>query len=102
MKYAVIRIKGNQYKVSEGEEILVDRLSKTDKIVPEILLGVDEDHMEIGKSVVKKAKVGLKIMGEEKGRKLYIQTYKAKSRYRRKIGFRPKYSRLKISKISIK
>jgi len=30
MKYAIVKIKGQQYKVSEGDEILVDKLG-TDK-----------------------------------------------------------------------
>ncbi len=41
MKYAVIRLQGNQYKVSEGEEILVDYLGGK-KPAPEVLLFVDE------------------------------------------------------------
>ena len=28
MKYAVIRLQGHQYKVSEGEEILVDKIKE--------------------------------------------------------------------------
>jgi len=100
MKYAIVKIKGQQYKVSEGDEILVDKLG-TDKPDVKILLTVDEKGVKIGKPEVKDAKVKMKILkDEEKGKKLYVQTFKAKSRYRRKIGFRPIYSRLLIEKIS--
>ncbi|MBU0572138.1 50S ribosomal protein L21 [Patescibacteria group bacterium] len=100
MKYAVVKIKGQQYRVSEGDEILVDKLG-TDKLDVRILLVVDEKGVKIGKPEVKDAKVKIKIISEEeKGKKLYVQTFKAKSRYRRKIGFRPVYSRLLIEKIS--
>ena len=37
-KFAVIRIGGKQYRVTEGEEILVDKLSDLKKITPEVLL----------------------------------------------------------------
>ena len=35
----------------------------------------------------------------EKGTKLHVQIYRAKSRYRRKIGFRPLHTRLLVQKI---
>ena len=41
MKYAVVKIKGQQYRVSEGDEILVDKLG-TDKPDMKVLLVVDE------------------------------------------------------------
>ncbi|MGB6839179.1 MAG: 50S ribosomal protein L21 [Microgenomates group bacterium] len=100
MKYAIIKIKGQQYKVSEGDEILVGKLGN-DKPEAQVLLVVDDKKVKIGKPEVKDAKVKIKILEkEEKGKKLYVQTFKAKSRYRRKIGFRPVYSRLLIEKIS--
>ena len=100
MKYAVIRIKGNQYKVTEGQELLVDRLKDT-KIKPEVLLLVNNGKISIGKPTVKDAKVKIKVIKEEeKGKKLYIQKFRAKSRYRRKMGFRPLHTRLLIEKIS--
>ena len=100
MKYAIVKITGQQYKVSEGDEILVDKLG-TDKPDVKVFLIVDEKGVKIGKPEVKGAKVKMKILeAEEKGKKLYVQTFKAKSRYRRKIGFRPIYSRLLVEKIS--
>lgn len=100
MKYAVIEIKGSQYRVQEGDEILVDKIESKN---PEtkILLVKDDKKVSIGKPEVKDAKIKIKVLKEEeKGEKLHVQTYKAKSRYRRKIGFRPLYTRLLIEKIS--
>ena len=99
-KYAVIRIKGKQYKVTEGEEILVDKLSNG-KIDPEVLLVVNNSKVSIGKPKVPGVRVKVKVIkAEEKGKKLYVYKFRAKSRYRRKYGFRPQYSRLLIQKIS--
>ena len=99
-KYAVIRIKGNQFLVREGEEVLVDKLD-TDKPTVEVLLTVNGDKVKVGEPVVKGAKVKIKVIKqEEKGKKMYIQKFKAKSRYRRKYGFRPRHSRLLIEKIA--
>lgn len=100
MKYAVIRLKGNQYRVSEKDEILVDKLD-VKKLEPEVLLVVDDGKVSIGKPALKKAKVKLKVIKEEeKGEKITVETFKAKSRYRRKIGFRPTFTRLLVEKIS--
>jgi large subunit ribosomal protein L21 len=100
MKYAVIKIQGHQYKVSEGDEILVDKLAG-DIAEAEVLMVADEGKATLGQPVVEKAKVSLKVIEPEvKGEKIFIKKYKAKSRYRRKTGFRPKYSKLLVQKIS--
>ena len=99
-KYAIIQINGNQHKVTEGEEILVDKLKDT-KLNPEILLLVNGKKVTVGKPYIKKAKVKLKVLKpEEKGKKLYVYKFKAKSRYRRKYGFRHHYSRVLVEKIT--
>ena len=100
MKYAVIKIKGTQYKVSEGDEILVDKLG-SEKIETEVLLVVNGDKVKVGKPQVVDAKIKLKVLEKEiKGKKLTVQKFKAKSRYRRKYGFRPQYSKLLVEKIT--
>jgi len=100
MQYAVIRIKGSQYKVSEGDEILVDKVGDKEEVEPEVLLVRDDKSVKIGVPQVKGAKVILKKLGEEKGKKIYVIKYKSKSRYRRKIGSRPQYTRLSIESIA--
>ena len=100
MKYAVVRIKGHQYKVSEGEEILVDKVGDP-KLEIETLLVVDGKKVQIGKPTLEKAKVTFKILDiEVKGTKIAVIKYKAKSRYRRHTGFRPVYTKLLVEKIS--
>ena len=99
MKYAVLRIAGKQYRVSEKDEFLVDRI---DEPSFETLLMVDEDKVLVGSPVTDKAEVKLKILGEEKGKKIYIQKFKAKSRFDKRTGFRPIYTRLLVEKLSVK
>lgn len=111
-KYAVIRLGGKQYKVSETEEILVDKILNPKDLNVEVLLVVDREKgtpdtknfgvgVKIGKPKVAGAKVKIKIISEEKGEKLLVTKYKAKSRYRRRMGFRPQYTRLLIEKIMV-
>jgi len=100
-KYAVIRIGGKQYKAIEGKEILVDKLADPNKFEIETLLLVDDDKVQVGKPVIKEAKIKIKIVADlEKGEKIEIYKFKAKSRYKRHTGFRPQYTRLLIEKIA--
>ena len=100
-KFAVIRIGGKQYRVTEGQEILVDKLTDTKKVTPEVLLFVEGDKVEVGTPVLEKAKVAVKVVTElEKGEKIDIFKYKAKARERRHVGFRAQYTRLLVEKIS--
>lgn len=100
-KFAVIRIGGKQYRVTEGQEILVDKLTDTKKVTPEVLLFVEGETVEVGTPVLEKAKVTVKVIAElEKGEKIDIFKYKAKSRERRHVGFRAQYTRLLVEKIS--
>ena len=100
-KYAVIKIQGHQHKVSEGEELLVDKISDIKKIDPEVLLFVDGANVKVGKPILSDVRVKVKVLTEvEKGKKIDVLKYKAKSRYRKHIGFRPKFTRLLIEKIS--
>ncbi|MGD8744068.1 MAG: 50S ribosomal protein L21 [Candidatus Woesebacteria bacterium] len=99
MKYAIIKVKGHQVKVKEGDELLID---KTDEksLSPDVLLYVNNSKVKVGKPTLKQVKVTLKVVEPEvKGEKIHVTTYKAKSRYRRKKGFRPVFSKVKVGKI---
>ena len=101
MKYAVVKIGGRQYKVAEGEEILVDKLADPKKFESEVLLVSDGEKVNVGKPLVKGAKVAFKVIkDEEKGEKVEVYKFKAKSRYRRHTGFTPRFTRLLVQSIT--
>lgn len=100
MKYAVLRIGSRQYRLCEGQEALVDKLDKEPNF--DVLLVSDGKKVVVGTPLVKDAKVKIKVITqEEKGEKLDILRYKAKSRYRKHIGFRPVFSRVLLEKITL-
>ncbi len=99
-KYAVVKIKGKQYKVAEGQEVLVDKIGE-DKVVADILLYKNGSDIKIGKPLVEDVKISFKILAdEEKGEKIHVFKYKSKSRFRKHTGFRPKYSRILVEKLN--
>ncbi len=98
MDYAVIRLQGQQFKVSKGDEILVNHL--TTKPEAEVLLISKDGKVEVGTPTLSTATVKLEVITEtEKGDKLHVRKYRSKSRYRKTIGFRPTYSRLLVKSI---
>lgn len=100
MKYAVVDIAGKQYKIEEGQELIVDRLEAEGKTVfDKILLVVDGDKAEIGSPEVSGAKVEAEVLENLKGEKIRVLKYKAKSRYRKVRGFRASQTKIKITKI---
>lgn len=102
-KIAVVKIGGHQYKVSEGQELEVEKIDgeKGKKLIFEdVLLVADEKKTEVGQPKVEKGRIEAVILEQKKGEKIRVATYKAKSRYRRVKGFRPQLTVLKIEKIS--
>ena len=98
-KFAVIKTQGHQYIVEEGQELLVDKLTTKEPEIS-VLMVSDEEKIEVGKPTLTN-KIKVKVVESElKGEKIEVIKYKAKSRYRKHIGFRPKYTKLLIEKIS--
>lgn len=102
MKYAVVKIQGSLSKVSEGDQVEVSRLScKEGETIEleEVLLVADEGKVTVGRPTVKGAKVNARVERLFQGKKMDIFKFKAKTGYRRHIGFRPQRTLLKIEKI---
>jgi large subunit ribosomal protein L21 len=99
--FAVIKTGGKQYLVSQGEEILVDRLSekKGAKISFETLLKKNKSNLKIGNPILKTDVVKGEVIQEVKDEKVIIFKYKPKKRYRKKTGFRAKKTKIKILSI---
>lgn len=100
---AVIKTGGKQYKVKEGQELLVEKTEGKEGesvVFSEVLLVATGKEVKIGNPLVDKAKVEGKILSQEKGKKIVVFKMKPKKRYRKKTGHRQKITRIKIEKIS--
>lgn len=101
MEYAVVRTGGKQYRVSTGDVLEVDKLeSEKDSIsFNDVLLWVTGDGVKIGKPTLAGVSVKAKILEQKKGEKIRVSKFKAKSRYRRTIGFRALLTKVQIESI---
>ena len=101
-KLAVIKTGGKQYKVSEGDKIRVEKLSKKEGSIvsfPETLLYVDGGNVDVGTPVVSGASVEGKVLGEGKSDKVTVFKYKKRKRYSKKKGHRQQYTQIEITTI---
>jgi large subunit ribosomal protein L21 len=98
--YAIIALGGKQYRVREGEKLLVDRVS-TDEgktFHPDVLFTGGD-----GKADFKpKIQVTAKVLGHVKGEKIRIGKYRRRTGYRRHTGYRSSLSQIEITAIGAK
>ena len=100
--YAVIRDRGAQYRVEEGQTLdvaLMDAEPGTQITLDEVLLVGGTDDPKIGAPLVSNASVVAEVVGEARGEKIVVFKYKRKKRYRRRTGHRQDYTRLAIKEI---
>lgn len=103
MNFAVIKFGGKQHLVSEGQKLtiegkLADKPGALD--LSEVLLLNVGDKLEIGTPLVAGAKIPAKVLEVKKGDKIDVYKFKAKSRYRRHVGFRPFVTTVEIGNFS--
>jgi len=101
---AVIKTGGKQYKVKEGDIVKVEKLEGEPgaKVKLETLLIADSKDgtiKELGAPSLGE-KVSGQIMETAKDKKVTVIKYKRKTRYKRTLGHRQNYTKVKIEKIS--
>jgi|SRR3989344_6640723 len=91
MKLAVIETGGKQYLVSPDDKLEIEKLDASvgDEVVfDKVLLIADGGKINVGKPYILGSRVTGKVLNQQKGKKLVVFKYRAKSRYRRKYGHR--------------
>jgi len=95
--YAIISLGGKQYRVREGERLLVDRLA-TDEgktFQPDVLFTGGDGEGNLSPRMA----VTVKVVGHVRGEKIRIGKRRPKSGYRRQTGFRAALSQIEIQSI---
>ena len=101
--YAVIKSGGKQHKVSEGEEILLEKVSLDEGEVIEFseVLAVNKDgNLNVGKPLLEGAVVKAKVINHLKTKKITVIKMKRRKDYRKKQGHRQNLTKVKIESIS--
>ena len=101
--YAVIKSGGKQHKVSEGEEILLEKISLDEGEAIEFseVLAVNKDgNLNVGKPLLEGAVVKGKVLNHLKTKKITVIKMKRRKDYRKKQGHRQNLTKVKIESIS--
>jgi len=100
--YAIIRAGGKQAKVRTGDVIDVERIrGDATRVTFTPLLLVDEDGTVVSApDLLQEASVTAEIVGESRGPKIDVFTYKNKSGSRRRQGHRQTYTTLQVTAIT--
>ena len=95
--YAIISLGGKQYRVHEGERLLVDRLRADEgaTVEPRVLLVGGNGAPDLSPS----ATVTARIVGHELGEKIRIGKYRRRTGYKKHTGHRSKLTRIEIESI---
>jgi large subunit ribosomal protein L21 len=100
MSYAIITLGGKQYRVQEGERLLVDRLSEGEgkTFNPRVLLVGGNGSTDLSPSTT----VTARVLGHVLGEKVIIGKYKKRTGYRRHNGHRSRLTQIEIEAIGAK
>lgn len=96
--YAVVETGGKQYRVAEGDTLLVDRLAADEgsevTLRPVLFRG---DDVVADAAGLEKVTVTAKVAEHLRGPKIKVFKYKAKKGYRRRAGHRSELTRLEVT-----
>ena len=100
--YAIVKTGGKQYRVQQGESLLVERLPADDgaTVTLQPLLYVDGDTVLDGEDLGK-VTVEARVVAHERGPKLRVVKFKPKRGYRRHNGHRQELSRIEITSLKL-
>jgi large subunit ribosomal protein L21 len=98
--YAIVKTGGKQYRVVQGETLLVERLPDAEGATVSVtpLLYVDGDTVLDGDGL-SAVSVTARIVSHERGPKLRIVKFKPKRGYKRRTGHRQELTRIEITSI---
>ena len=100
--YAIVKTGGKQYRVEQGQTLLVERLAAGDgeDVVLEPLLFVDGSDVVDGDGL-SQVSVTARVVAHERGPKLRIVKFKPKRGYKRRTGHRQNLTRLEVTSIGM-
>ena len=100
--YAIVKTGGKQYRVEEGQSLLVERLPVEDgeSLSLQPLLFVDGSNVVDGEDLTK-VSVQAKVLAHERGPKLRVVKFKPKRGYKRRTGHRQSLTRIEVTAIKL-
>lgn len=102
--YAIVKTGGKQYRVEQGQTLLVERLPVDEGAtvsLETLMIRGEGDAIAIEAAELAKAKVEAKVVAHERGPKLRVGKFKPKRGYRRRTGHRQPLSRIEVTSVAL-
>jgi large subunit ribosomal protein L21 len=95
--FAVVKSGGKQYRITEGQELVVDRVKGEVGDSVELPVGflVDDEGFDVGERTAR-----VEILQHLRGDKIHIYKYKPKKDHRKRTGHRQELTRIKVLEVS--
>ena len=99
--YAIIVTGGKQYKVSEGDEIRVEKLDiePGKDVTFDNVIAVNDGTLKVAGDV-SSAKVEATVVEQGRAKKVIVYKYKSKKDYHRTIGHRQHYTNVRVESVN--
>jgi large subunit ribosomal protein L21 len=100
--YAIVKTGGKQYRVEQGQRLLVERLSAGDgeSVTLQPLLYVDGSSVVDGEDL-SRVSVEARVVAHERGPKLRVVKFKPKRGYKRRTGHRQELTRIEVVSLGV-
>jgi large subunit ribosomal protein L21 len=95
--FAVVKSGGKQYRVAEGQELVIDRVKGGvgDSVELPVSFSVDDEGFDLSERSAR-----VEILEHLRGDKIYIYKYKPKKDHRKRTGHRQELTRIKVLEVS--
>jgi large subunit ribosomal protein L21 len=103
MSYAIVKTGGKQYRVQEGQSLLVERLPADEgaKVSLEPLMYRGDKDGDLELEDLKRVKVEAKVVRHERGPKLRVVKFKPKKRAKKRTGHRQELTRIEVTAVKL-
>jgi len=100
MSYAVISIGNKQYRVREGQRLLVDRVPHAEgkTFHPDLVMVGGDGDPKLG-GELKGQQVTVKVAEHVRGKKIIVGKHRRRTGYKRRNGFRASLTRIEVQSI---
>jgi large subunit ribosomal protein L21 len=100
---AIVNIAGQQFKVTEGQELFVHQLEASagsSVSFDQVLMIDNSGSVQVGTPVISNATVNATVIGNQKGDKVIVFKKKRRKGFQKKNGHRQCFTKIKIESIS--
>jgi large subunit ribosomal protein L21 len=100
--YAIVKTGGKQYRVEQGQKLLIERLPVGDgeSVSLQPLLYVDGSSVVDGEDLAR-VSVEARVVAHERGPKLRVVKFKPKRGYKRRTGHRQNLTRIEVTSLKL-